>query len=248
MTVGTLMLTGSSSDPEPAEQSRPTPSTSTGARTGSTTSSSAASTPEAPPSEFADALLPAASFAADAEATPLSTENGSAGDPARPDGTVTPPECEQPEITYAEPVTVAQQQVTIPDSGVVFIQSVGSPYVGTAHDPALAAGLFGPCPTTTLTLPDGSQVVQTLTPLDLGDLGDANAGRRLAGEATNGAGQRGYSMFFFGDVVDGDRVVSLAMFAGGAAEPITDAVAADLETTFTALLADAYAYQHDVLG
>lgn len=244
--VGALVLAGCSSGTEPTA-----PATDRGTESSSTpTSEPSSEAPEATsPLDLSAGLLPASSFAADAMATSIAPTDLVAGDPGQlPEGaTLDPPECANTGASYAAATNVAGQQVTIPQ-GVLFLQAIRSPFQGTAQDPAVADTLFGGCSASTLTLADGTQVDQALSPLDIGDPGDASAGRTLSNSVLAPNGQQSFSMILFGDVVDGDRVISLAMFVSGATEPFTAAVVSDLEGTFGELVANGYDYQHDVLG
>ncbi len=136
--------------------------------------------------------------------------------------------------------------MTIPE-GLLFIQTIQSPFEGTSHDPATAATRFGGCNAATVTLADGSQLEMTLSRLDIGDLGDAGVGYSMVTYAVNVPGRQGSSAMLSADVVDGDRVVTLGVFAG-TSETLTEDTVAEFEDFFLELVVTAFEYQHDALG
>lgn len=193
--------------------------------------------------DFTSGLLPSGQFGPGAYSEMFTAAEVDERDPRRlPVGaTVIPAECadttDEPE---AKPDSFAGQVVLV-DAGLSYFQMVQSPFEGTGLDPATAGADVNGCESVTLSLPDGTIVAVTVAPLEIGDVGTANAGLRIDRTAVAADGQAYTSFILIAYVADGARVSSLAVTS------LVPNTPAD-ETSFRELVATAFEYQHNALS
>lgn len=191
---------------------------------------------------FAAGLLPPTVFGPDAVAEPLPTSDRDHGDPGQlPDGAVrSDPDCATSrEPSGQTPDGYAGQSVIVGRN--LYVQTVQSPFKGTPHDPRTYADGLDSCETGSFTLADGSRVTLTFSALELGELGDLRGGRRVDSVVVTANGQSYTSATLTADVVDGERVCSLAVFSLVPNAPVD-------ETSFRTLVTAAFEHQHAALG